>query len=225
MMPCKRAGFLFVLGTAAALYGPTIGQAQTLYISELGASRVSEYDALTGGLVNQAFLSDFDGPNGLALSGDSLYIAEGGDGRVGVYNATTGFPINANLCNNGEGSFGMTVSGNKLFITQTFPGGVGEYDATTGATINPTFGSGFDTGIGLNNPSDVVVSGNNLYVSNTDDAVVGLYDATTGLADQRPVYHGLRRPGGTRHLGQRSVRLRLQQRYRRGVQCHDGRNH
>jgi hypothetical protein len=79
-----------VLITCTAVWAmPSRANAQ-VYISLIADGVVSEYDEVTGQLVNANFITGLSGPNELVLSGDNLFVANESDGTVGKYSAKTG---------------------------------------------------------------------------------------------------------------------------------------
>ena len=62
-----------------------------------GAGVVSEYDASTGKVINANFITGLDGPDGLAVLGNTLFVANQGIGTVGKYDAKTGAAISPNF--------------------------------------------------------------------------------------------------------------------------------
>jgi hypothetical protein len=131
-----------------------------VYISLIADGVVSEYDEVTGQLINANFITGLSGPNELVLSGDILFVANQ-DGSAGKYDARTGAattqsfitgtnfePVGlalsgANFITGLGYPYQLAVLGDKLFVTDGGAPAVGEYDARTGAVINATFISGF----------------------------------------------------------------------------------
>src|ERR1700722_15177603 len=90
----RHRAFCTLLCVAALWAMPRSAHTQ-LYVSQVLASAVGEYNA-TGGAINTSFilLPPGDDPVAIALSGNTLFVSNFGEGTVGAYNATTGAPIN-----------------------------------------------------------------------------------------------------------------------------------
>jgi WD40 repeat protein len=146
---------------------------------------VSKYNATTGEVINENFITGLDAPWGLALSGNILFVTNADSGTVGKYDATTGGAINAGFITGLDEPLPVAVSGNSLFVSYTsgYGSAVGEYDATTGAVINTNFITGPNVIFGL------TVLGDKLFVTSLEKVRkgvniynIGAYDATTGAA-------------------------------------------
>ena len=117
-----------------------------LFVSNLFAGTVGQYDATTGATINANFINGGQGLNWPSERSDRnnhLFVASNGTDSVAEYNATTGATINATFINSSQGlsnPVGLAMDGNNhLFVANAVNSTVGEYDATTGATINPAF--------------------------------------------------------------------------------------
>lgn len=179
---------------AAALWTmPGTAHGQVLFISNTADNTVGAYDANTGAVINDSFITGLSGPKGIAVSGSTLFVANSsfpGSGTIGKYDASTGAEIDASFI---TGAFGrdLAVSGSNLFVTNG-GGAVAKYDAITGATIN----LGFVT-VDFGQPQGVAVSGSSLFVGNaTFGGTVGKYDMTTGTAINSSFVTGLNNPHG-----------------------------
>ena len=148
------------------------------------------YDAPSGSTLNASFISGFQQPAGIAVSGERLFVADFNANTVGVYNAITGAAINASLVTGLNKPFGVALSGNRLYVTNDGDGTVGVYNAITGAPINASLITG------LSVPKGIAVSGNNLFVANESGNTVGEYNATTGAAFNASFITGLSGPIG-----------------------------
>ena len=147
--PLRRALCTLLLGITALWAMPGSARAQVLYVSQVNAGIVGEYDATTGAVINANLMTALNGPAGLALSGNNLFVSNFGSTTVGEYNATTGAAINANFITGLNGPAGLALSGNDLFVANQSGTTVGEYDATTGAAINANFITGLNSPVGL----------------------------------------------------------------------------
>ena len=147
--PLRRALCTLLLGITALWAMPGSARAQVLYVSQVNAGIVGEYDATTGAAINANFITGLISPAGLALSGNNLFVSNFGSTTVGEYNATTGAAINANFITGLNGPAGLALSGNDLFVANQSGTTVGEYDATTGAAINANFITGLNSPVGL----------------------------------------------------------------------------
>jgi hypothetical protein len=94
--PLLRAFYPFLIAITALGVMPKNACAQ-LYVTSRpgsGAGVVSEYDASTGKVINANFITGLDGPQGLAVLGDTLFVSNEGGTTVGEYDAKTGAAIN-----------------------------------------------------------------------------------------------------------------------------------
>ena len=106
-------------------------QAQ-VYISLVGDGVVSEYDEVTGQLINANFITGLSQPNELVLSGEVLFVANRG-GSVGKYDAKTGAAISQSfITGTNFQPVGLALSGDDLFVANEADGTVGKYNAQTG---------------------------------------------------------------------------------------------
>ncbi len=56
-------------------------------------SKISEYNATTGNVVNASFITGLNAPHGLFVLGNDLYIANFGGNTVSEYDLTTGVAV------------------------------------------------------------------------------------------------------------------------------------
>ena len=108
---------------------PTRAGAQ-LYVSQVQAGIVSEYNASTGALIKADFITGLSTPNALLLSGSDLLVANEA-GSVGKYNASTGAAINQSfITGTNFQPIGLALSGTDLFVANISNDTVGKYNAT-----------------------------------------------------------------------------------------------
>jgi hypothetical protein len=169
-----RACSASLIAIAAVLGMSSTAHAQ-LYVSQLGALTVSEYNATTGVAINANLITRLRMPSRLAVQGNTLFVANE-SGSVGKYDAATGAAINPSFIA-GMQFFpqGLAAQGNILFVANFGFGTVGKYDVATGKAIN----ANFITGVGL--PTALALSGERLFVLD-DTASVHEYNASTGAA-------------------------------------------
>src|SRR6201987_4065655 len=169
-----RACFASLIGIAAVSCMSSTARAQ-LYVSQLGALTVSEYNATTGLAINANLITRLSTPSRLAVQGNTLFVANE-SGSVGKYDGATGAAINPSFIA-GMQFFpeGLAVQGNILFVANFGFGTVGKYDVATGKAIN----SNFIAGAGL--PTALALSGERLFVLD-ETASVREYNASTGAA-------------------------------------------
>jgi hypothetical protein len=139
--PLLRAFYPFVIAIAVLWAMPRNAHAQ-LYVTQRGAGIVGEYDATTGFAINANFITGLNGPNGLAVKGNTLFVVNLGNGTVGEYDAKTGAAINPNFIAELSSPFQIVLLGNTLFVVNNGNSTVGEYDAKTGAAINANLSRG-----------------------------------------------------------------------------------
>ena len=133
-----RALYLLSIAGAALLAMPTRAGAQ-LYVSQVQAGIVSEYNASTGALIKADFITGLSTPNALLLSGSDLLVANEA-GSVGKYNASTGAAINQSfITGTNFEPIGLALSGTDLFVANISNDTVGKYNASTGAVIKVPF--------------------------------------------------------------------------------------
>ena len=122
---------------------------------------ISEYDAISGNLINASVVSGLQGVTGLAISGNELFVAYiytlgdipgGSIGKYTVGDDGTLTSSNPSLLFNPYYAYNsVAVSGNDLFAAYIDPlapnnniaGLIGEYNASDGSPINPTLVTGF----------------------------------------------------------------------------------
>ena len=173
-----------------------------LFVSDVQAGSILEYDATTGALINPALTSpslSLWGPGAIAASGDDLYLiaSVGGEGPAPsvIEYTTSGATVNPYLVDIAglSSSSQMAISGGDLFIS--VGGTIGEYDATTGTAINAALVTG------LSDVAGMAVSGGDLFVVEAGNGLpyagtVGEYDATTGAAINSSLVTGFTGGGG-----------------------------
>jgi hypothetical protein len=184
--PLLRAFYPFLIAIAALWAMPRTAGAQ-LYVTQGGTGGfVSKYNTTTGALIKAHFITQLNGPTGLAVSGTDLFVAIETANKVGKYNATTGAVINANFITGLHAPFFglvLNTSARRLFVTNTtiVTNTVGEYNATTGAPINASLITGLiePQGLAFMGPTPLS-SVPFLFVANFGNNTVGKYDAKTG---------------------------------------------
>jgi hypothetical protein len=133
-----RALCLVSITGAALLVMATRAGAQ-LYVSQVQAGIVSEYNASTGALIKADFIAGLSTPNALLLSASDLLVANEA-GSVGKYNASTGAAINQSfITGTNFQPIGLALSGTDLFVANIYNETVGKYNVTTGAAIKVPF--------------------------------------------------------------------------------------
>ena len=193
-----RAFYPFLIGIAVLWALPRNAHAQHLYVTNVrGTAVVSEYNAITGEVINANLITGLIGPGtGLAVTGPSaffpsatLFVADAQSGTVGKYDANTGVAIDADFVKGLVAPYGLAVGGNTLFVANHFGDTVGKYDATTGVAINASFI------MRLEGPDGLALSGNTLFVANSNTlpgtGFIGEYDASTGEAIDARFIKGL----------------------------------
>lgn len=167
-------------------------QAQ-LYVTNVEKGTICEYDATTGALINDSFVSGLANPRGLAYADGYLYVVNSGRRMVGKYDAKTGELINDALVTGLDFPEAIAVSGHNLFVTSMDgmgTGRVGKYDAVTGAEIH------YELVAKLQSPLGLAVWGDHLFVANGPSlGVIGEYDATTGVTLHESFIRGVGDPG------------------------------
>ena len=131
-----------------ALSGTARTARAQLYVSQLGISTASEYNAATGVAIEANLIKRLITPSGLAVQDHTVFVADE-SGSVGKYDAATGAAINPGFIT-GMRFFpeGLAVQGNILFVANQ-SGTVRKYDAATGNAINANFIIGLQSPIGL----------------------------------------------------------------------------
>jgi hypothetical protein len=120
--PLFRICWTSLIAAAALFAMPKRASAQ-IYVSQVEAGIVSEYDTNTGVVINANFITGLIGPNALLLSGDILFVANTG-GSVGKYDAKTGAAISPSFITGTNFSpTGLALSGDKLFVANPEGGG------------------------------------------------------------------------------------------------------
>lgn len=172
--PLLRALYVLLITCTALLAMPSRAGAQ-IYVSQVEAGIVSEYDTKTGQVINANFITALPGPGALRLSGDVLFVANQ-FGAVAKYDAKSGRPINPSFITGTNFSpTGLALSGGKLFVANGEEGTVGKYDGNTGKAINVSFITGLTPRlIGLGSLGD------SLFVADSENGTVGKYNARTG---------------------------------------------
>jgi WD40 repeat protein len=133
-----RALSVFLIAGAGLLAVPKRADAQ-LYVTQVQAGTVGEYNATTGAVINASFITGLSAPNALLLSGSDLLVANE-SGSVGEYNASTGAAINQSfITGTNFQPIGLALSGTDLFVANIADETVGKYNVTTGATIKVPF--------------------------------------------------------------------------------------
>src|ERR1700722_14290414 len=89
--PLLRALYVLLITCTALLAMPRRAGAQ-IYVSQVEAGIVSEYDTKTGQVINANFITALPDPGALRLSGEILFVANQ-FGAVAKYEAKTGRPI------------------------------------------------------------------------------------------------------------------------------------
>src|ERR1700758_3714909 len=128
--PLLCAFYPFLIAITALGVMPKNACAQ-LYVTSRpgsGAGVVSEYDASTGKVINANFITGLDGPDGLAVLGNTLFVANQGNGAVGKYDAKTGAAISPGFITGLNFPRGLAVSGNTIFVANAGGHTVGKSD-------------------------------------------------------------------------------------------------
>jgi hypothetical protein len=133
-----RALYLMLIAGSALLAIPRCADAQ-LYVTQVQAGTVSEYNATTGALMNASFITGLSTPNALLLSGNNLLVANEA-GSVGEYDATTGAAISQSfITGTNFEPIGLALSGADLFVANLSNATVGKYALKTGKAIKVDF--------------------------------------------------------------------------------------
>jgi YVTN family beta-propeller protein len=106
-----------------------------VYVPNFDGNSISTYDATTGAIIDLAFITGLNQPNGIAFSGGSLYVTNGGSNSVGVYDAASGEVINATLITGINAPQGIVINGNGNLAFAGISGAVYEF-TTAGEIVN-----------------------------------------------------------------------------------------
>jgi streptogramin lyase len=171
---------------------------QVLFVNDLSANAVGQYNAVTGATMNAAFVSGQGGrPQCVAVDGNNHLFVGYYNNVVVKYDATTASILGyINGYNNGGQGLQEPLSiatdfGNSLFIGQVVPlvpsilrlGWVGKYDIGTGNSITDRLLETTSYTFEVRYTALAVDRNNNLFAA-LNLSGVGKYDATTGVGNR-----------------------------------------
>jgi hypothetical protein len=105
------AFYAFLIASAVVWAIPRTARAQ-LYVANqpsLDVGIVSEYDTVTGAVLNSQLITGLAAPNSLLVDHNILFVTDGTKGTVGKYDATTGDTINPSLITGFRRHVGLAV--------------------------------------------------------------------------------------------------------------------
>jgi len=163
-----------------------------VFVAYREAGIVNEYDADTGALIKERFLSRLDDPCALCVDRGSLYVLQAG--VIGEYDAQTGAVLNDHLVSGFRNPGTMAVCDGVLYLASLAwdsqlnvvgPGTgniIARYDATTGVCLTPSI---LQT---AQMAQSIAVTGQTLFVPDSGDIkpnAPAVFDATTGAPIHR----------------------------------------
>jgi hypothetical protein len=151
-----------------------------LYVGNFGINSgddVNKYNASTGAVIINQYITGLSGPAELAISGSNLYVNNAEGGSVTAYNLTANAPLAGFSLTGLSSNFALAIYQNDLFVANESSGVVSEFNATTGASISPSFISS-----GLGHPTYMTVFGSDLYILDAGKDDVAEYDVSSGSA-------------------------------------------
>jgi len=165
------------------------GHAQILYVANQSTNKIETYNATTGALLNNSFITGLSNPWGVTgdASTNMLYIAQNsGPNSVLAYDLSGGTP-SLKFSINLSSALDVQVSGSTLYVSNYNTNKIGKYNAATGAVINASYFTIPLTAQGITLTNGEIFTANN-------GGNVSAYNASTGATVTDPLVTGLVNP-------------------------------
>jgi DNA-binding beta-propeller fold protein YncE len=179
------------IGVGSQPSGVAVDTANHLFVAvQSGLPRVAEFNATTGAVINNSFITSVTFPVGVAVSGTNLFVAD--SNQVRKFDTTTAAAVPGfSLTGLTFPAEGVALDAANVYVANGTR--VGKYDATTGTAVNanliPIPGGFSPFGLAVDVPN------NHLFVS-TNENRVREYDLNGNLLNATFISTGLSTPVG-----------------------------